>query len=575
MSKGRLKWGFLAALLLALGMVLAACSGGGDGGSGEGDSGSDSASGNDEKSSENKELADEQVLHFVRSSDLPSVDPSIATDTTSAEVIGRTHPGLLTFKNKELVPEMAAEMPKVSEDGLTYTFKLREGLTWSNGDPLTAEDFVFAWQRLIDPDTKSEYAYIMGVANVKNADKIMNQDSDIYGQVKKLGVKAVDKHTLQVTLESPIPYFNSLMTFNKFAPLNKKFVQKQGDKFAKEPENLLTVGPYELTSWDHGVGWTLEKNPDYYAADEVNITKATFKVVKESNTQLSLYKSDEIQMDALSSEQVDAWQNKPDFKQVPKNCVFYWTLNANNVPEFKNEKVRKAMSMVIDRKGLTNVLLNNGSIPAQYIVPKGLATGPDGKDFREGVEDYLPGGMEEAKQLWKEAKEELGIDSLEVEYATTDGDVSAQMGEYMANQLEQLEGLKVTIKKLPWNAYLEYTQNDKQDIGAGSGWCPDYKDPMTFLGYWYSENPNTDGLGLDRPKYDKLIEEARQLAKEQKPEERWAALKEAEKVLIENAYTIPTYQQGAALVIKPYVEGIVPQSFGIEYYFREAKVYKH
>ncbi|GAA0606035.1 peptide ABC transporter substrate-binding protein [Virgibacillus siamensis] len=575
MNKGRLKWGFIAALLLALGMVLAACSGGGDGGSGEGDSGSDSASGNDEKSSENKELAEEQVLHLVRGSDLPSVDPSIATDTTSAEVIGRTHPGLVTFKNKELVPEMAKEMPKKSEDGLTYTFKLRENLKWSNGDPLTAEDFVYAWQRLIDPDTKSEYAYIMGVANVKNADKIMNQDSDIYGQVEKLGVKAVDEHTLKITLESPIPFFTSLMTFNKFAPLNKEFVKKQGKNFAKEPKNLLTVGPYKLTEWDHGVGWTLEKNPDYYAADEVNITKATFKVVKEQNTQLSLYKSDEIQMDALSSEQVDAWKDKPDFQQVPKGCVFWWTLNANNVPEFKNEKVRKAMSMVIDRKGLTNVLLNNGSIPAQYVVPKGLAMGPDGKDFREGVDDYLPGGVEEAKKLWKEAKKELGIDSLEVEYATTDGDKAAQMGEYMANQLEQLEGLKVTIKKLPWNAYLEATQNDKAEIGAGSGWCPDYKDPMTFLGYWYSENPNTDGLGLKREDYDKLIEEARQLAKDQKPKERWAAMKEAEKVLIENAYTIPTYQAGEALVIKPYVEGITMQSFGIEYYFREAKVYKH
>ncbi|WP_077329440.1 peptide ABC transporter substrate-binding protein [Virgibacillus siamensis] len=572
MSKGKFKWSFVAALLLALGMVLAACSGGDSG-----ESGSDSSSGGDdgEKSSASKELAGEQVLHFVRGSDLPSVDISVATDTTSAEVIQRTHPGLITFKNKEMVPEMAKDMPEVSKDGLTYTFKLRENLKWSNGDPLTASDFVYAWQRLIDPDTKSEYAYIMGVANVKNADKIMNEDSDIYGKVEKLGVKAVDKHTLQVQLESPIPFFTSLLSFNKFGPLNEDFVKKQGDKFAKEPENLLTVGPYKLTKWDHGVGWTLEKYKDYYAADEVNITKATFKVVKEKNTQLSLYKSDEIQMDGLSAEQVNAWKDKPDFQQVPKNCVFYWTLNANNVPEFKNEKLRKAMSMVIDRKGLTNVLLNNGSIPAQYIVPKGLATGPDGKDFREGVEDYLPGGVEEAKGLWKEAKKELGIDTLEVEYATTDGDTSAQMGEYMANQLEQLKGLKVTIKKLPWNAYLEYTQNDKQEIGAGSGWCPDYKDPMTFLGYWYSGNPNTDGVGLERPKYDKLVEKARELAKQQKPEERWAALKEAEKLLIEKAYTIPTYQAGAAIVIKPYVEGIVPQSFGIEYYFREAKVYKH
>ncbi|WP_077328664.1 peptide ABC transporter substrate-binding protein [Virgibacillus siamensis] len=558
----------LAVLLVFLiGLFVVGCS----------DSGSKNEnSSNDEKGSKqkNEELADEQVLHFVRTADLPTVDLSMATDTTSGEVLQRTHPGLITFKNKEIVPEMAAEMPKKNKDGTVYTFKIREDVKWSNGDPLTAQDFVFAWQRLIDPKTKSQYAYIMGIANVKNANKIMNEESDIYGQVDKLGVKAIDDQTLQVTLESPIPYFTSLMAFNKFAPLNADYVKKQGENYAKEPENLLTIGPYKLTNWDHGVGWTLEKNPDYYAADEVNITKATFKVVKEKNTQLSLYKSDEIQVDSLSSEQVNAYKDKPDFQQVPGNCIFWWQLNAENVPEFKYAKVRKAMSMVIDRESLVNVLLNNGSIPAQYVVPKDFAKGPEGKDFREGTGDYLPGGVEEAKKLWEEAKKEHGFDKLDVEYVTTDGDSAAEMGEYMANQLEQLDGLNITIKKLPWNAYLDYVQNHKQELDAGSGWCPDYKDPMTFLGYWHSQGPN-DAVGMKTDDYDKLIDQARQYAKEQKPKKRWEALKKAEKVLIENAYTIPTYQSGESMIIKPYVEGIVFQSFGIETYFREAKVYKH
>ncbi|GAA0591426.1 peptide ABC transporter substrate-binding protein [Virgibacillus siamensis] len=566
--EGRLHKLFTVFLLILVGLFVAGCSNNSD------ESGDNSTDGTKQSGQKNTELADEQVLHFVRNADLPTVDLSKATDTTSAEVIQRTHPGLITFKNQEIVPEMAAEMPEKNEDGTVYTFKLRKDVKWSNGDPLTAQDFVFAWRRLIKPETKSQYAYIMGIANVKNANKIMNKDSDIYGQVEKLGVKAIDEHTLQVTLESPIPYFTSLMAFNKFAPLNESFVKEQGDKYAKEPKNLLTIGPYKLTKWEHGVSWTLEKNPDYYAANEVNITKATFKVVKEENTQLSLYKSDEIQVDSLTSEQVDAYKDTPDFQRIAGNCIFWWQLNAKKVPEFKYDNVRKAMSMIIDREGLVNVLLNNGSIAAQYVVPKNFAKGPDGEDFRKGSEDYLPGGVEEAKKLWKKAKEKNGFDTLKVEYVTTDGDSAAQMGEYMANQLEQLEGLKINIKKLPWNAYLDYVQGGEYELDAGSGWCPDYKDPMTFLGYWHSDGPN-ENVGLNTEDYDKLIDQARKYAKEQKPKKRWKTLKEAEKVLIENAYTIPTYQNGESMIVKPYVEGIVFQSFGIETYFREAEVYKH
>lgn len=564
MKKRNLKWTLATALVLFLGMFLAACGGGSD----------DKEASGDQKAPKNTELAGEQTLNFVRSADLPTVDLTMATDTTSSEVIQRTHPGLITFKNNEMVPEMAAKKPETSDDGTVYTFKMRKDVKWSNGDPLTASDFVFAWQRLVDPDTASQYAYIMGVANVKNAEKILNQKSPMYGKVEKLGVKAIDKHTLQVTLESPIPYFTSLMAFNKFGPLNEEFVKKQGDNYAKEPKNLLTVGPYKLTKWEHGVGWTLKKNKDYYAADEVNITKATFKVVKEKNTQLSLYQSDDIQVDGLSAEQVNAYKEKPDFQNVAGNCMFWWELNAKKVPEFKYEKVRKAMSMVVNREGLTSVLLNNGSVPAQYVVPKSFVEGPAGKAFREGQEDYLAGGVEEAKKLWEEAKKEHGFDKLEVEYLTTDSDLAGKAAEFMANQLEQLEGMKVNIKKLPWNAYLEHVNAGNHEIDGSSGWCPDYKDPMTFLGYWHSDGPN-DANGIEREKFDKLIEKARDLAKQQKEKERWQVLQKAEKVLIENAIAIPTYQKGKAMIVKPYVEDIVFQDFGIDTYFREAKVYKH
>lgn len=566
MKREKSRWTLAVTLMLVLSMFLAACNSGGGGNEADG---GDNTGGDSEAS---KELAEEQVLHFVRPSDLPSLDVSTSTDTTSAEVLNRTHTGLISIYNKKVVADIAADMPKVSEDKTVYTFKIRDNAVWSNGDPVTAQDFIFSWKRTLKPETASQYAYIFASANIKNAAKITNPESDMYGKVDKLGVKAIDDKTLQVKLESPTPYFISLMSFTTFAPLNEKFVKQQGNNYAKEPENLLSNGPYKITKWNHGSGWTIEKNDKYWNADSVNITKATYKVVKSQNTQNNLYKADEIQMDGLVAEQVGAYQGSEEFNKVPGNCVFWWKLNAKNVPEFKNEKVRKAISMVINREDATNVLLNNGSFPAQYAVPKDFATGPNGKDFRAGVDDYLPGGAEEAKKLWQEAKKELGIDTLKLEYLTTDGEVSGKLGEYYTNQIEQLEGISVTMKKLPWNAYLDAESKGNYDIGAGSGWCPDYKDPMTFLGYWHSENPNnTTGLKMDD--YDKLIDKARNLGA--KPEERWEVLHEAEKVLIEKAYAIPTYQKGTAILVKPYVEGIVFQNFDIEKYFREAKVYKH
>ncbi|WP_077325242.1 peptide ABC transporter substrate-binding protein [Virgibacillus siamensis] len=555
----------LFTLLLVIGLVLAACSND----SGGSDAGDDSG---DKTGKQNKELASKQVLNFVSSSDLPNIDPSTATDVTSFGVINRTHVGLISIEKKKAIPDMAEAMPEVNKDKTVYTFKIRDDAKWSNGDPVTASDFVFSWRRVLKPETASQYAYIMDAANIKNAVEIMDKQSDLYGKVEKLGVKALDDKTLQVTLEEPTPFFISLMSFVTFAPLNEDFVKEQGNKFAKEPKNMLSNGPYILSGWKHGSSWTLTKNDKYWNAEKVNITEANYKVVKSQNTQLNLYKSDDIQMDGLSAEQVNAYKDKPEFHSIPGNGIFWWKLNVKTVPEFKNEKIRKAMSMVINRENAVKVLLNNGSIAAQYAVPKDFATGPDGKDFREGVEDYLPGGVEEAKKLWQEAKKEEGIDTLELEYLTTDSDVAGELAEYFANQLEKLEGMKVTIKKLPWNAYLETDTNGNYDIGAGAGWFPDYKDPMTFLGYWYSDNPNnTTGMEIDD--YDKLIEKARSLGA--KPKERWKVLKEAEKVLIENAYAIPTYQSGSATLVKSYVEDIVFQNYGYSTYYREAKIYQH
>jgi len=564
--RGKAKWSIFVSILLVLSLFLAACSGGSKGNT-SGDSSGDKDKGG-------KQLADEQVLYFATASDIPSLDFTQATDTTSFQMLTMLESGLMTMVKDKPVPDLAAGEPEVSDDGKVYTFKLRDGIKYSDGTPITAQDFVWTWQHFVDPKTAAAYAYIYASANIKNAAKIMDKNSDLYGKVDQLGVKALDDKTLQVTLERATPYFNSLMAFPPFFPMKKDFYEKQGKNYAQEPENLLYTGAYKLESWNHGEGWTLVKNPDYWNAKDITIDKVNYKVVKDETTRLNLYKTDKIYMHGLSAEYVDQYKNSSEYHTQSGTCVFFLKLNIAKVKAFQNLKVRQALAMALDREGLVDVLLNNGSSAAHYLVPKDFTFGPDGKDFRESApKGYLLDGKDKAKELWEQAKKELGISTLELEYMTTDSDVAGKLAEYNANQLQTtLDGLKITINKQPWGEYLKRDDEGNYDIGGGSGWCPDYQDPMTFLDMFTSGNAENTGKWSNAD-YDKLIKEANDLGN--KPEERWKKLQEAEKLLIEQAPVIPTYQDGSAFLVKPYVEGLEFQSSEPGTDWRHAKVYKH
>jgi oligopeptide transport system substrate-binding protein len=559
--RGKARWSIFVSILLVLSLFLAACGG------------ASSNKGSDKKSGSSNELADNQVLYLYNGSDIPTLDYTQATDTTSGDALSMLKAGLMVTDNNQLKPDMAASEPKVSADGLTYTFTLRDA-KWSDGSPVTAQDFVYGWHHELDPKTAAPYSFIYASANIKNAAKILDQKSDLYGKVDQLGIKALDDKTLQITLEKATPYFLSLMSFQPFFPAKQSFVEKQGDKYAKEPENLLYNGPFTLAKWDHGQGWTFKKNPNYWDAKNITLNEVDVKVVKDETTSLNLYKTDKVYTKYLSAEYVDEYKNSPEFNTIPMSCVAYLKLNIAKVPAFQNEKVRKALYMAIDRKGITDILLKNGSIPARFFVPKNFTKGPDGKDFRAAAPDgYLKGGKDEATKLWNEAKKELNIKTLNLEYLTTDSDTASKFAEYDANQIEKaMPGVKVTINKQPWGEYLKKDDNGNYQIGGGASWCPDYQDPMTFLDMWTSTNQNNTGK-WSNPEYDKLISDAANLGN--KPAERWKKLQEAEKLLLTNAVIVPEYQLGRAVLVKPYVKGLVFQSYGALFDFRHVKIMKH
>ncbi|MGG2952325.1 peptide ABC transporter substrate-binding protein [Geobacillus stearothermophilus] len=545
------RFSLFLALLLALSTFLAACGGGGDDNAQGGQGG--------EKPAEKKE----QVLNLLESQEIPSLDSALATDQVSFIVLNNVMEGLYRLgKDNKPVPGVA-ESYTVSEDGKTYTFKLRQDAKWSNGDPVTAHDFVFAWRRVLDPKTKAEYAYIM--YDIKNAAAVNTGKLP----VDQLGVKALDDYTLQVELENPIPYFISLTVFGTFMPQNEKFVKAQGDKYGLEANTTLYNGPFVLSEWKHEQGWTYAKNPNYWDKDTVKLEKINVKVVKETATMVNLYDTKKADRVILSAEFVDKYKNDKNFHTYLEPSIFWLRMNTKKEP-LNNVNARKAIAMAIDKEAMVNTLFNNGSVVANYAVPKDFVTGPDGKDFRDANGDLVSYNVDEAKKLWEQAKKELGKDKFTIELLNFDDDVAKKVGEYLKEQLEKnLPGLTINIKQQPFAQKLKLESNMQYDLSF-SGWGPDYQDPMTFLDLWTTNNPHNQ-TGWSNAEYDKLIKDAKTTLLGDL-QARWDAMLKAEKILFEEMPIAPLYQRGRAYLQREYVKDIVIHSFGGDYSYKWAYI---
>ncbi|MBW3111960.1 peptide ABC transporter substrate-binding protein [Bacillus sp. MCCB 382] len=546
------KFSFLLVLLLALSTFLAAC--GGDKKTDSNEEGS-GAGGSDEKK--------EQVLNLLEGSEIPSMDSTLATDSVSFKIMNNVYEGLYRLgEDDKAVLGMAAEEPQISEDGKTYTFKIRDA-KWSNGDPVTANDFVYAWQKALNPDTGAEYAYIM--YDIKNAAKVNAGEVP----VEELGVKATDDKTLEVQLETAVPYFKALLSFATFYPQNQKFVESQGDKFGLEADTALYNGPFTLSEWKHEQSYKLSKNDNYWEADAVKLDEVNFNVVKDTATGVNLYETNKVDVAGLSAEFVDKYKSDENFKTLAETSVFFLRLNQKN-EVMKNVNARKAIDAAYDKQGMVDVLLNNGSLPAYYLVPKDFVTGPDGTEYREAVGDFGGFDAKKAADYWAKAKEELGKDSIELELLNYDSDSSKKIGEFLKEQLEQnLEGLTVKIKAQPFKQKLELESKGQYDFSF-AGWGPDYPDPMTFVDMFVTDGAHNQ-MGYSNPEYDKLIEQAKGELLDD-PEARWQAMVDAEKILFEDQAISPMYQRGSAYLERPYVKGLLRHSFGADASYKWAYI---
>ncbi|MGX7420141.1 peptide ABC transporter substrate-binding protein [Carnobacterium gallinarum] len=562
MKKGKLF--SIAGITFASAIVLAACGGGTS--STKDDSASKSTS-----SSESGNMAKEQVLNLIEGAEIPTMNSVMNTDATSSIVMNNVFEGLYRqdLKNDSVLG-MASEEPKVSDDKLTYTFKIREDANWSNGDPVTAKDFVFSWRRLVDPATAAPYSYMMAGV-IENAREITAGEK----QPDTLGVKAIDDKTLEVKLEKAVPYFKGLLSLSMFYPQNEKYVTEQGDKFASNSDTIIYNGPFKLTSWDGtGLSWKYEKNDTYWDKKSVKLDKINVDVVKEVSTALNLYDNGQIDRIGLSGEYVQTRQDDPDIKKLPTSYSFYFKFNqkrdGKDTP-LTNENIRKAIAMAYDKQAYADTVLQNGSIPSGGLVPEGLAKDPkNDKDFREENGDLLKFDAKKAQDYWKKGLKELGVDKLDLELLSDDTENAKRSSEFMQGQLEEnLPGLSLKLKNVPFKVRIN--DNDKQNYDIQlSGWGADYADPINFLELFGTTNGNNKS-GYSNEKYDDLLKQISTTSLAD-PEKRWGQMRDAEKLLMDTAGIAPIYQRYLTVLQKPYVKDIGAHLVGADYSYKWAYV---
>ncbi|MBO8170616.1 MAG: peptide ABC transporter substrate-binding protein [Bacillaceae bacterium] len=516
------------------------------------------------------QLDAEQVLHVYEGAEPPELDSAKSTDAVSFEVLNAVMAGLTRIdETGNPVPEMAEDWD-VSDDGKTYTFHLRDA-KWSNGEPVTANDFKFAWMRAINAENASQYAFIF-TDYIKNAegyfnwtayqldpDKYMEDHDEVPEEVKAedVGIKVIDDKTLEVELVAPTPYFTSLTAFPVYLPINEDFFTQAGDKYGTEDDQLIYNGPFLLTEWQHEKGWVYKKNPDYWDADTVKLEKVIVDVIKDPNTALNLYEAGDLDLAPVPPEQVPLYQEDPNYFTWTDLAHFYLVFNQdiNNyqgpnpevIKALANAKVRKAISLALDRQGHADIVLNNGSLPAYGFVPYGI------RGFREANGDLFQDDPEQAKQLLEEGLQEAGVaveDFKTIRYLTGDSESARKTAEFLKENLRSTLGIELDIQQVTFQERLKRSREGNFDLVL-SGWGPDYNDPMTFMDLFVTDGPYNDG-GYSNQEFDDLIKNAKV---ESDPEKRMQMMMDAEKILIaEDMAVAPLYFRANANLLRPYVK---------------------
>lgn len=444
------------------------------------------------------------------------------------------------------VPQPAgAETVDISDDKLVYTFHLREDATWSNGDPVVATDYEFAWQQALNPEVASDYAYMLYF--IHNAQPYFN------GEVEwsEVGVKVIDEYTLEVTLDNPLPYATDLFAFPTLAPINQKFYEEVGaDKYATDAEYFCCNGMYELTEWSHNSQIVFQKREEYWNADAVGPDEIVYKIITDSQAGLNSYLSREIDYTDLDSGEVVQQAEAAGFEVGVKPARSSYYLIVNTEDEFmSNQNLRLALAYAIDKQALIDTVYQNDNQPMTSFTPPAImgAAGADGPTFQEALleergEMYpASGDLEKAQEYLQAALEELGctVDELNLSIDCADDSLRRNCATFLQEQWRQNLGIEnIAVNSMQTKQVSANRQSGDYCMSLG-GWSPDYNDAINFLDLWVTDGGNNDSFWSNE-EYDNLIAQATAEADE---EVRQQYLFDAEEILAAEMPIIPLYWQ--------------------------------
>lgn len=456
----------------------------------------------------------------------------------------------LTRLDADNNPQLAiAEDIKTSADGLTWTIKLKD-TKWNNGDPVTAEDFKFAWLRALDPENAAEYSYQLFY--IKNGEAYNSKKA----KAEDVAIKVVDPKTLEVTLENPTPYFKSLLAFPTYYPVNAKIV-KENKEWNLKPETFVANGPFKMKSWSHNDKIVVVKNENYWDAKNVKLTELTFNLVEDAKAALTAFEAGQLDgTDNIPLTDIDRLRQSGTLKTTPYLGNYFYRFNTTKKP-FNDPKVRQALAMAIDRKALVDQVFKGGQTPAFGFVPGGIPDAEQGKEFRTIGGEFFKEDLAKAKQLLAEAgyPDGKGFPEFEILYNTNGNhQIPAQA---IQDMWSKNLGIKVKLIGQEWKVYQRSEQDLQYDV-ARAGWIGDYVDPMTFVDMFVTNGGNNQ-TGWSNKDYDKAIETAKKSG-DQKV--RMTAMHDAEKILMTDMPIMPIYYYVMNFVQKETIKGVFRSPLG-------------
>lgn len=481
------------------------------------------------------------TLRINLHSEPSTIDPGLAKDATSGAVVRATFDGLTRLDENAKPMNSVAENVEVSPDGLVYTFKLRDS-KWSNGDPVLASDFEFAWKRVLDPKLAAEYAYQLYY--LKNARKAHEGK----GSVDDVGVKALDDKTLQVTLENPTAYFLELTAFYTYYPVNKKVVTAD-PKWALEAKTHVGNGPFKMEAWEHKSKIVLAKNENYWDKDVVKLDKIDFAMIEDDNTELSMFENGELDragqpLGGLPTDAIPALKDAGKLVISPKATMYWYKFNTEK-PPFNNAKIRKAFAYAVNRQSIVDNVTQVGQVPTMGLLPKTMAVKPEGY--------FKDNDVETAKKLLDEGMKELGITKLpEITLSFNTVERHKKIAEALQDMWKQGLGIDVKLINKEFKVHLDDMHTGNYQMGR-LGWNADFNDPINYMEIYRDKDGGNNDTRWEHPRYKELVN---LMAKETNPEKRKEMIAEAEQIFMDEMPIIPIFTDVDVWVETDKVKGI-------------------